>query len=105
MFDASCFNNISVTTRGGVGDETTDIEQVAYDDVKFDGTNLIANASSLVDGVVEIFSIDGKRIDIIDLGRKQYFNEKIDFSEYESGIYIINIRIGEMLVNRKVLVP
>lgn len=105
LFDASCFNNISVTTRGGVGDETTDIEQVAYDDVKFDGTNLIANASSLVDGVVEIFSIDGKRIDIIDLGRKLYFNEKIDFSEYESGIYIINIRIGEMLVNRKVLVP
>ena len=105
LFDASCFNNIKVTTRGDVGEGTTDIEQVMCDDVKFDGTTLVANAASLVDGAVEIFSIDGKCLDVIDLGRKQYFNEKIDMSEYESGIYIINVKIGETLVNKKVLVP
>ena len=105
LFDASCFNNIKVTTRGDVGEGTTDIEQVMCDDVKFDGTTLVANAASLVDGAVEIFSIDGKCLNVIDLGRKQYFNEKIDMSEYESGIYIINVKIGETLVNKKVLVP
>ncbi len=105
QFDASCFNNISVTTRGALGDETTDIENVVYDEVEFNGTNLIANANSLVDGIIEIFSINGKCLDSIDLGCKQHFNEKIDMSKYESGIYIIKIKIGETLINKKVLVP
>ncbi len=105
IFDASCFNNVSITTRGVIGEGTTSIDQVESDDIHFDGTNLIVNTDSPVNGTIKVLSLDGRCMDVIDLGKKQYFNETIDKGCYKSGTYIIQIKIGEILVNKKVLVP
>ena len=41
---------------------------------------------------------------VLELGKKQDFIERIDLSGYRPGMYIISVEIGEMLVNKKVLV-
>ena len=65
---------------------------------------MVANTNVAVKGVVRILSFEGKCLDVIELGKKQDFNERIDLSGYRPGMYIINVEIGEMLVNKKVLV-
>ena len=100
-FNATYFDNVYIGTRG----ETTNIDINTENKFDFDGKRLIIESESETECIVTIYSFDGKIITVKNLGRRKMFNELLNIDDYDSGIYIVNINIGENIINRKIVVP
>ncbi len=99
-FDASCYNGNEVGVRG----TTTDIQNFDADDIYFDGRRLVVNANHSVECIITVTSLDGKNLEINNLGSCSSFDETIDVSKYGRGIYIVRVKVGDKVINRKIVV-
>ena len=99
-FDASCYNGNEVGVRG----TTTDIQNFDADGIYFDGSRLVVDANHSVECIITVTSLDGKNLEINNLGSCSSFDETIDVSKYGRGIYIVRIKVGDKVINRKIVV-
>ena len=99
-FDASCYNGNEVGVRG----TTTDIQNFDADGIYFDGRRLVVDANHSVECIITVTSLDGKNLEINNLGSCSSFDETIDVSKYGRGIYIVRIKVGDKVINRKIVV-
>lgn len=99
-FDASCFDNVKVDSRGS----TTNIESIEDVGFVFDGNILSLSDTNSERCTVNVTSIDGKNIETkILIGNKSSV-DIIDFSTYTSGVYIVHIKTKERMFSRKIVV-
>lgn len=98
-FDASYYNGAG--TRGG---STTDIEEINAVRIDFDGHRVVAEVNNPTSCLITIASMEGRIVERIHLEKRCSFNETIDTSSYPSGIYIVNITIGEDTISKKIII-
>lgn len=99
-FDASCFDNVKVDTRGSI----TNIESIGEVGFVFDGNKLTISATNSSEFTVNVISVEGKCIETRTFTGNQSCGDIIDFSTYSSGVYIVYIKTTERMFSRKIVV-
>ncbi len=88
-------------TRG----DLTNIENVVETgEIKIDGSKFTATLAIPEPAIVTIYSINGLPVRKVEFEAAQEYNESIDTNDIESGIYLIEVRIGKKREIRKLVV-
>lgn len=104
-FDGSCFDNMYVGIRGNKNQEITGVHEIKVDKLELNNKQLVIDINAHDDSILRIYSIEGKCIKEIHLNNDDSYNNRIDLSNYPSGIYIVNLVTGKISENRKIYVP
>ena len=89
----------SSVTRG-----TTAIESLECGDMKFSNGRLVARISTPTPAVINVIALSGAVVKNITLPAQCDFDEWIDLSDLQSGLYILRCTLGNKRVESKVVV-